>query len=127
MIDPRFLLDTNSLVYLAENLSEPLARRVEDCEIGEVVTSAVVYAEFARGIDWSQPNATDTVERFFQSIPVLDFDQKAARAYADLPFCRAAFDRLIAAHALALGLTLVTANVKDFRDIPDLKMENWTK
>jgi len=37
------------------------------------------------------------------------------------------FDQLIAAHTLALNLTLVTANPRDFRDIPDLRVEDWTK
>lgn len=125
--EPRFLLDTNICVYLAEDLSEPLLLRVEQCELGELVTSSVAFAEFARSIDWSQRAAEDSVERLFQAIDILPFDRKAALAYAGLPFVRHRFDRLIAAHALALGLTLVTANTRDFRDVPDLKVEDWTR
>ena len=59
--------------------------------------------------------------------PVVPFDQAAAQIYARLPFRRHRFDRLIAAHALALDVTLVTANERDFRDIAALRVENWTK
>ena len=68
-----------------------------------------------------------TIGSFFSTFPVLPFDEEAARAFALVPFRRAKFDRLIAAHALALKLTLVTANARDFRDIRDLKVEDWTK
>ena len=43
-----------------------------------------------------------------------------------LPFKRGSYDRLIAAHALSLGLTVVTGNTKHFADVPGLKVENWT-
>ena len=57
---------------------------------------------------------------------MLDFDFKAAVAYAAIPFKRASYDRLIAAHALSHGLTVVTANVADFADVPGLLVEDWT-
>jgi tRNA(fMet)-specific endonuclease VapC len=124
---PRFLLDTNVCVYLAEDLSQPLLQRVEECELGELVTSSIAFAEFARGIDWSRPDAEDSVRRLFEAIPIQPFDEQAARTYAGLPFVRHRFDRLIAAHAIALGLVLVTANIGDFRDIPGLEIEDWTR
>lgn len=66
-------------------------------------------------------------ERLFDAAPVVPFDVAAARIYSRLPFKRGTFDRLIAAHALALGATLVTNNEADFTDIPDLRIENWTR
>jgi tRNA(fMet)-specific endonuclease VapC len=124
---PLYLLDTNICIYLLEALSEPARRRVQDRYPGEVATSAVVFAEVARGIDWSDQDAVEAVDRLFTLIPVLPFDQTAALTYARLPFRRARFDRLIAGHALALGLTLVTNNVADFRDVADLRVENWAE
>ncbi|PMZ78725.1 VapC toxin family PIN domain ribonuclease, partial [Pseudomonas sp. FW306-2-11AD] len=50
----------------------------------------------------------------------------AAREYARLPFKRARFDRLLAAHALSLGATIVTNNEADFADVPGLRVENWS-
>jgi tRNA(fMet)-specific endonuclease VapC len=57
---------------------------------------------------------------------VLPFDEAAARAYARLPFKRGRFDRLLAAHALSLDLTVITNNERDFSDIAGLRVENWT-
>ena len=62
-----------------------------------------------------------------QAIAVLPFDEAAARVYGELPFKRRGFDRLIGAHALSLGLIVVTANEQDFDDIPQLIVENWTR
>ena len=70
--------------------------------------------------------SADVLDAFAAEIPVLAFDQAAGRAYAGLPFKRGRFDRLIGAHALSRGLTLVTNNERDFADIPGLKIENWT-
>ncbi len=44
-----------------------------------------------------------------------------------LPFRRASFDRLIAAHALSYDLTVLTDNIAHFEDVPSLRVENWTK
>ena len=59
-------------------------------------------------------------------MPILPFDEAAARCYAQLPFRRGRFDRLLAAHALSLGSTVITDNEADFADIPGLTIENWT-
>ena len=127
MTEPEYLLDTNSLIYLAERSSMFLVKRAEEHSPGELVTSSIVFAEFARGVDWSKPYASTTADQIFEAVPVLPFDRQAALVYAGLPFKRHSFDRLIAAHALAEGLTLVTANPRDFRDLPDLHVEDWTK
>lgn len=125
--EPDFLIDTNVLIYLSENSFGRLTERVETMKRGEIATSSIAFAEFARGVDWSLDYADATVERFFDAIAILPFDQVAARHYADLPFARHRFDRLIAAHALALDLTLITANPSDFHDIPRLRVEDWTR
>ena len=90
------------------------------------MTSAIVFAEIMRGIDVSDRRAVDLTMRLFRLIEVKPFDRMAARAYADVPVRRGKFDRLIGAHALALDLTVVTANEADFADVPNLRVENWT-
>jgi tRNA(fMet)-specific endonuclease VapC len=125
--EPRFLLDANICIYLIERLSKPLRRRVEQHYPGELVTSAVAFAEVARGIDWTSAADAELGHRFFALIPVLPFDEPAARVYAQLPFRRGSFDHLIAAHALALGLTVVTNNTRHFADVPGLIFEDWTR
>ena len=122
----KYLLDSNIIVYLTMNSNERVVRRAADCDEGDLVTSAVAYAEVAFGSLNEQPPAIEQLQAFVQEVPVLDFDYKAALAYATLPFKRGSFDRLIAAHALSHDLTVVTHNVKHFADVPGLKVENWT-
>lgn len=125
--EPRILLDSNICIYLIEGLSDEARRRVESCEPGEIVTSAVAYAEVMRGVDVTSRRAIANADALFEVVPVLPFGAKAALEYRHLPFKRHSFDRLVAAHALALALTVATDNEADFTDIPDLKVENWTR
>lgn len=125
MAEPLFLLDSNICIYVLEGLSRTVRDRIQARRPEEIVTSAVVYAEVIRGMASDDLIGMAKVESLFRVIPVLPFDQAAARAYASIPFRRGAFDRLIAAHALALGLTVVTNNERDYADVPGLKVENW--
>lgn len=119
------MLDANALILLLDQ-DERVVGRAKQCFEGELCISAIAYAEIARGTVTGKPPPQDLLDRAVESIPVLPFDDQAAKRYSELPFARHRFDRLIAAHALSLDLTLVTANVKDFREISGLKVENWT-
>ena len=66
------------------------------------------------------------IDKVYDIIEPLSFDRHAAQCFGALPYRRGKSDRLIAAHALSLGLTLVTNNERDFADVPGLKVENWT-
>ena len=127
VIEPAYLLDSNICIYLLEGLSGTARRKVESFEPGQLITSAVVYAEVLTGADRSDPKVMRMMEAFFDIIRARPFDGAAARAYAELPFKRRSYDRLIAAHALSLGLPLVTSNERDFFDIRGLQVENWTQ
>lgn len=124
--DPAFLLDSNICIYILEGRHSRLRERVEACRPGELATSAIAYAEVMLGIDTDDARQQKAADRLFDLITVIPFDQPAALAYARLPFRRHRFDRLIAAHALSRGLTLVTNNGGDFDDIAGLRHENWT-
>jgi tRNA(fMet)-specific endonuclease VapC len=123
--EPLFLLDTNICIYLLGGHSRPALDRVQALAPGEVVTSAVAYAEVMIGARARQAEAH--AEALFALIPVLPFDRTAALVYARLPFKRGRYDRLIAAHALALDMTLVTNDEIDFADLAGLRVENWTR
>ena len=120
------MLDSNVVIALVMNADAGVVTRAAGCDEGDMVTSAVAYAEVAYGSLSDRPPHFDQLQAFVEEVPVLDFDYKAALAYARLPFRRASYDRLIAAHALSQDLTVVTDNVKHFADIPGLKVENWT-
>ena len=92
---------------------------------GEIVTSAIAVGEVLIGAQ--RRGHIDKALLLFQAFAAQPYDLDAARAYASLSFKRASFDRLIAAHALALGLTLVTNNERDFIDIDGLRTENWMR
>ena len=122
----KYLLDTNVVVALTVDEDQAVVLRAAACDVGDMVTSSIVLAEVAFGTERGDPPAMDLLRAFVEEVPVLDFDYKAALAYAQLPFKRASFDRLIAAHALALGLIVITDNVQHFADVPGLLVENWT-
>lgn len=125
MTEPVFLLDTNICIYVLADEASLAARRLAECPLGSVVASVVTYAELLHGVRNAGPKEVKKLEAFFGRVAIVPLDVPAARAYATLPFRRGSYDRLIAAHALALDLTLVTNNLRDFADVPRLKIENW--
>ena len=124
MAEPLFLIDTNICIYLLDGRGEKVRDRMESCKRGEIVTSAIVRAEVMLGA--KVRDQVDRAEALFAQIEALPFDSSAADAYAEIPFYRGNLDRFIGAHAISLGLTLVTNDESDFADMPGLKVENWT-
>lgn len=127
MTKPDFLLDTNSCIYLLARASAALAARVQDCAPQTVGISAIVCAELAMGLGRAGKKGRDALDAFLRTFPVVPFDEAAGRAYERVPFRRGKLDRLIAAHALALDVVLVTNNERDFADVSGLRTENWTR
>lgn len=122
----KYLFDSNIIIRTILGVGETLRSRLVACDEGDIVTSSIAYAEVAYGSVRGKPPTFEKLQAFIEEVPVLDFDYKAARAYATLPFKRASYDRLIAAHALSHDLIVVTDNESDFADVPGLKVENWT-
>lgn len=106
--------------------ASPVNRRIGEYEPGEVAISAISFSEIALGTQMQRPLPPEVLEAFIEAIPIVPYDEAAAREYAKLPFKRARFDRLLAAHALSIGATVVTNNEADFADVPGLVVENWT-
>ena len=123
----QFLIDTDCAIYAMTARFPALGDRLSACDPGEVAISAISFAEIALGSELGKPPPSQVLEAFVAAIPLIAFDEAAARVYARLPFKRARFDRLLAAHALSLGATIVTNNEADFSDVPGLTVENWTR
>ena len=122
----RYLIDSDCAIYAMVEADSPLIRRMTGCEPGEIAISAISFAEIAHGSYSGKPPTPQVLDAFIAAIPLLPFDEAAARAYAILPFKRARFDRLLAAHALSIGAVVVTNNEADFAEVAGLVVENWT-
>lgn len=121
------MLDSNVVIAVALATGEAVRQRMAEHDTGDFAISSVAYAEVVHGSVRGKPPELARLQAFIEEVPVLPFDEQAARAYATIPFKRASYDRLIAAHALSLGLMVVTDNPKHFADVPGLVVENWTE
>lgn len=132
----RYLLDTNICIYLIKRSSAKMFARFHKLRVGDVSISAITFCELQFGVANSahpEKNQLALME-FLAPLEVLDFPAAAGVVYGEVraklqrkgtPIGN--FDLLIGAHALQAGLTLVTNNTKEFKRIPNLKLENWVK
>jgi tRNA(fMet)-specific endonuclease VapC len=128
-----YMLDTNASSAVMKNIA-PIAGRLGNLPSSTWCISALTAAEHYYGLA-KKPEAVrlaQLVDDFLAAATVLEWDHAAAK---QLGAVRAAleregqpigsYDTLIAAHALARGLVLVTANVREFSRVPGLRVENW--
>ena len=127
-----YMLDTNICIYLMKNQPKAVAQRFERCSVGDVVMSAITYAELEYGVSASRDPEREraNLEDLIEDIPVAPFDAAAGIAYGPIRLAtrdsRADnLDKLIAAHAVALGVTVVTNNICYFEKYPGVIFENW--
>ena len=131
----RYMLDTNICIYLMKRHPARVLSRLETLQQGEAVMSVVTHAELRAGLEMQVANRAhdeQVLALIVRRIPVLPFDEAASVSYGILRAAvpdrrRHALDRLIAAHALSIGATLVTNNEADFQDYPGLVVENWAR
>ena len=130
----KYLLDTDICVYAIRKKSPSLFQKISRLHIGDAGISAITYAELAFGVSHSsRPEENmQTLQEFIAPLEILDFPAEAAISYGHLRADLAKkgipigpLDLLIAAHALYLGITLVTNNISEFSRIADLHTENW--
>ena len=133
MTDATYLLDTNILSEMLRNPFGALVRHIDNFDRHKICTSAIVASEMRFGAH--KKGAADLIRRveaLLTRVAVLPYTPEATHHYAAIrtdlerrgtPIGWA--DVYIAAHARSLGLTVVTANTREFRRVPDLKVENW--
>jgi len=131
----RYLLDTDIVIYLMHRRSEAVAARFARLRPVEVAISCVAFGELRYGAEKStrRGDSIAALDELAKRIGVLPLDSSVSAEYGRI---RAALeaqgtplgnnDMWIAAHALATRLTLVTNNEREFRRVPELKIENWT-
>ena len=131
----RYMLDTNICIYITRRHPPQVLKRLEALTQGSAVMSVVTYAEMRAGLEMQNANRAQderVLALLISRIPVLPFTETDAISFGVL---RAAvrdrrsgtMDRLIAAHAVSVGVTLVTNNEADFKDYPGLVVENWAR
>ena len=130
----KYMLDTNIIVYILNSRPEKVRKRFTRYSPEDICISSVTLAELEYGIcNSSRPDQNRiALMMFLADIDVIPFDAQAAADYGEIRFDLkrkgtpiGANDLLIAAHARALGLTLVTNNSREFDRVDGLKVENW--
>lgn len=138
MTAPIYMLDTDTCIFLMRGESPVLAEKVQSVLLQQQVMSAVTFAELTYGVQASAAPKRKQNQAVLDSLAlhlaVLDWPQEAAQHYAEIRVDLkkrgaqlGAADLMIAAHARAIGATVVTNNVKDFGRVKGLQVENWTK
>ena len=130
----RVMLDTNICIYVIKQRPQSVLQRFSSFSIGDLGISVITLAELEYGASKSnQPGRNrQALGEFISLLEVAAFDRHATVAYGNI---RALLERrgrpigsmdlLIAAHALSLDVRLATNNVKEFRRVPNLQLENW--
>lgn len=130
----KWMLDTNICIYLIKKHPNQVVEKFEKCRIDDICLSSISLAELEYGVSKSLHVAQNRIAlaKFLLPFEIACFDDLAAREHGEI---RAkleqagkpigAYDLLIAAHAVSLGITLITNNVREFKRIPNLTIENW--
>jgi tRNA(fMet)-specific endonuclease VapC len=130
----RYLLDTNICIYVIRRRPPQVLARFQRCAVGDIGLSTVTLAELQYGVAKSAfPERNQAaLAAFTLPLEILPFDAPAAAAYGPIRATLerqgtpiGAMDLLIAAHAVSLGVILVTNNPREFRRVSDLQVENW--
>jgi tRNA(fMet)-specific endonuclease VapC len=128
----RYLLDANAVIALLNDTTSPIARRIRRYAPRDIGISAVVIHELYYGAFKSQRVDKNVARVDALQFPVLEFDQEDARHAGEIRAHLVSkgmpigpYDVLIAGHAKARKLTLVTHNTTAFQRVPGLKAEDW--
>ena len=130
----KYMLDTNICIYIIKHRPEEVIQKFMEHDPDDICISAITYAELVHGVEKSQAKEKNRVALMvlLSEIQIVPFDDLAAQSYGEIkaglqkkgtPI--GPMDTLIAAHAKAMNLTLVTNNTKEFVRVDGLKLEDW--
>jgi tRNA(fMet)-specific endonuclease VapC len=130
-----YLLDTNTVSFHIRRSSATLQQRLRAIPADSAALSVVTEMEVRYGLAKNPAlKIAPLVEAFLQGITILPLTSEAARHYRTV---RAELDArgtpigpldlMIASHALALGVTLITTDLSEFRRVPGLHCEDWSR
>ena len=133
-----YMLDTDTCIFLMRRESPTLEARAQSVPLVHQVMSVVTLAELTSGVQAlaaaKRKQNQAVLDGLVRHLAVLSWPQEAAQHYAEIRHDLkkrgaqlGAADLMIAAHARAVGATVVTNNTKDFGRIKLLQVENWTQ
>jgi tRNA(fMet)-specific endonuclease VapC len=129
---PLYMLDTDTVSFALRGQGRVAARLLEH-RPSELCISSITLAELRFGAETRRSRKLHRlISTFVETVEVVSFNQSAAGRFATVAAALArrgepigAFDTLMAAHALSLGLIFVTNNIRHFRRVMGLETENW--
>lgn len=128
----RYLLDADTVSYALRGQGQ-VGERIRERAPSDVCISSITLAELGFGAESKKSQKLRrAIRRFTSDVAVVAFDDAAAERFAVIAadLARAGtpigvLDTLVAAQALAMGLTVVTNNTRHFGRVRGLKVENW--
>lgn len=131
----KLLLDTNICIYIIKQKPAAVLNRFLEYQVGEIGISSITLSELRYGVAKSthrEKNA-NALDEFVIPLEVVSYDESAAQVYGDIRATLekagtpiGSMDMLIAAHAVSLGIPLVTNNTREFQRVPSLNIIDWT-
>lgn len=131
-----YMLDTNICIYAMKNKPERVLKRLKEELNGGICISSITLAELEYGMKHSSDPVRNeqALLRFLVPLSILPFGAAAASEYGEIRAYLQSqgtpigpLDMLIAGHAKAENLILVTNNVREFERVPNLEIENWAE
>lgn len=131
-----YMLDTNICIYAMKKKPEKVLLRLKEELNNGVCISSITLAELEYGMKHSSNPAKNeqALLRFLAPLSILPFGSSAATEYGEIrAYLQSqgtpigSLDMLIAGHARAEKLILVTNNVGEFKRVPELEVENWAE
>jgi tRNA(fMet)-specific endonuclease VapC len=130
----KLMLDTNICIYIIKQKPVTVLKRFLEYQIGDIGISSITLSELRYGVAKSthQEKNSKALDEFIIPLEVVSFDEDAAHVYGTIRATLektgtpiGAMDMLIAAHAISLGISLVTNNTREFVRIPVLNIIDW--
>ncbi len=128
-----FMLDTDSCIFVMNRRDEALGRKFVE-NASQICISSITHSELCFGVAHSAHIKCNTavLDEFCFNLDIQSYPIEAGAFYGRIRHTLTAQgnliganDLLIASHALSLGAILVTGNEREFRRVPELKVENW--
>jgi tRNA(fMet)-specific endonuclease VapC len=130
----RYMLDTHICIYIIRAKPVKVLKKLRSFDIADIVISAITHSEFEYGVTKSsrRKKNQEALTQFLSPLEIVPYDNKAAVNYGQIRShlerkgaILGAMDLLIGVHAQSIPVTLVTKNLREFKRIPGLRVENW--